>query len=603
LRTALLLGLLILLVPITSLASDVSLPRGHWRQIEIADLTVITDMKPKKAIKLAAQLIRLEEWLEIFAVVDPPNSRSRTLYLFHDHEALEPFLPLYEGKPANMAGFTAPDFDAIVMALDVTSYPNPLTVLYHEFVHAFLFERAPQCPLWAQEGIAELHSDFRVDGDYVIVGKRIDPHWEVFKRSGFLSEARFLSLDTSDPEYNEGLRQSTYYAQAWATVHYLLTAKERRTQFKDYFKRIHEGQPEPIALYAAFGEEFPNPTRDLKPYVLQHEFPHFRLKRPAKITANDAVVSDLQPVDQHVAFGNLLLRSRAADDPVAVEHFEAALKIDPEQPLALRGLALVATRRGNPNEAIQVLERAVNLPEVDAAASALLGSLLIDEYAKESSGIVIPVKGEVPEVLRKAREQFERALSVESSNPFALYGLGATLLYVGEYEEAQERLERAAVVAPWRPEPQRAMVALQINKGDVRRAREVYETGLKPLTRRRDRYETQVMLVQAEIQQSRVLASRGEHTAARLLLTESRRLVEGRGLVRVLDNALSNVATSETVDRYNAAISLLENSEYEKAIEIFRGLQSEELDEALRKEIDRLLELLARREGRGNPQG
>jgi len=592
LRSALLIVLFVTLLPTKGLASELSLPDGDWRQIDVSGLTVITDIHPDKAIELGEKLNRFRDWLEIFAVVDAPYRRPEILYLFHDRDAIEPFLPLYQGKPAHIAGFTSPAFDRIFMALDVSSYPNPLTVIYHEYVHAFLFERAPQCPMWVQEGIAEFNSDFEIDGDYIEVGTRLPRLEWMFKKYGFLSTARFLSLDNSDPEYNEGTRQSSFYAQAWATIHYLLTAKDRRHRFKDYMQRLHHGQPEPLALYAAFGKHFPRPERDLKPYVLQHDFPHFRLERPAKTSADDAVVHDMRPVEMYVAFGDLLLRSHPADDPQAAEYFQAALDIDPDEPTALRGLATAQLRRENRAEAERVLARAAELPEIDPATSTLLGSLLLEDYQKATSGELVDEGAEIPDSLRRAREQFERALSVQESNPFAMDGLGATLFFLRDYSKAQEWLERAAEATPWRTEPQQTLVALHIHQGNLEQAREVYEAGLKPLTRPLERFQTQVALVEAEIRHARKLAADGDPTQAALILTEARRTAEGRDVVRVLDQALANIATSEAVQRYNEAVSKIRGQHYESAAKILRDLQSKDLEEPLGPAVDRLLESL-----------
>jgi len=48
----LVLGLVLLTLTISTVshASEVRIPKGDWRQIEIAGLTVITDLKPKKTI-------------------------------------------------------------------------------------------------------------------------------------------------------------------------------------------------------------------------------------------------------------------------------------------------------------------------------------------------------------------------------------------------------------------------------------------------------------------------------------------------------------------------------------------------------------------------
>jgi hypothetical protein len=95
--------------------------RDQWRSVRTNHLLVIGNADPEKLRQVAA-------WLEFFHsafarlvsrnVLDA--SVPTTVILFRDEASFTPFKPLYQGRPANVAGFFQPgeDVNYIAISLD-----------------------------------------------------------------------------------------------------------------------------------------------------------------------------------------------------------------------------------------------------------------------------------------------------------------------------------------------------------------------------------------------------------------------------------------------------------------------------------------------------
>src|SRR5918999_315090 len=95
--------------------------RDNWRSVRTNNLFVIGNADPEKLRQVAA-------WLEFFHsafarlisrnVLDA--SVPTTVVLFRDEASFTPFKPLYQGRPANIAGFFQPgeDVNYIAFSLD-----------------------------------------------------------------------------------------------------------------------------------------------------------------------------------------------------------------------------------------------------------------------------------------------------------------------------------------------------------------------------------------------------------------------------------------------------------------------------------------------------
>jgi hypothetical protein len=92
----------------------------------------------------------------VFPAIAQQTSPPITVLVFKDDASFRPFKPLYQGKPANVAGYfqSGQDVDFIALTAD-TETPR---VIYHEFVHSLTKDTTTALPLWANEGIAEVYS-------------------------------------------------------------------------------------------------------------------------------------------------------------------------------------------------------------------------------------------------------------------------------------------------------------------------------------------------------------------------------------------------------------------------------------------------------------
>ena len=96
--------------------------------------------------------------------------------MFPDHTSMEPFLPVYQGKAANLAAFFHRDSDENLIALYVNGTSSgSLENVFHEYTHLLLRHNALFWPLWLNEGMAEFtrrSMDLRIrrkkllDGDF-----------------------------------------------------------------------------------------------------------------------------------------------------------------------------------------------------------------------------------------------------------------------------------------------------------------------------------------------------------------------------------------------------------------------------------------------------
>ena len=101
----------------TELASE------HWVEVRTPHFDTFSCGPIQEVNKLAG---RLEQFCQAYALLAGAQSIASPptiVTAFPDYESLKPFLPLYDGKPANLAGFFArgSDENLIVLALAYTN--------------------------------------------------------------------------------------------------------------------------------------------------------------------------------------------------------------------------------------------------------------------------------------------------------------------------------------------------------------------------------------------------------------------------------------------------------------------------------------------------
>src|SRR5690349_15176601 len=146
--------------------------RDTWRSVRTNNLLVIGNADPERLRQVAV-------WLEFFHsafgrlvsrnVLD--TSVPTTVVVFRDDASFVPFKPLYQGRPASLAGFFQPgeDVNYIAMSLDPRER-DPYSVAFHEYVHLHLRDNVPQAPVWLNEGLAEFYGALQFSGGEALLG-------------------------------------------------------------------------------------------------------------------------------------------------------------------------------------------------------------------------------------------------------------------------------------------------------------------------------------------------------------------------------------------------------------------------------------------------
>ncbi len=227
-------------------------------------------------------------WLEFFHsafarlvsrnVLD--SSVPTTVILFRDEASFTPFKPLYQGRPANVAGFFQPadDVNYIAISLD-PGERDPFSTAFHEYVHLHLKDNVPSAPLWLNEGLAEFYGSMQFSGGEATLGAPLNHYIRLLRDQEMLPLTTLFSIGTNSPHYNEQEKSGIFYGQSWALVHYLMLGggANRQEQFKRFLGQVSRGDAPAKALEDSFGMSVSTLENELKAYVRRGEFSAMRI--------------------------------------------------------------------------------------------------------------------------------------------------------------------------------------------------------------------------------------------------------------------------------------------------------------------------------------
>lgn len=360
--------------------------KDKWIELRTPHFVFFSDSRESVVEELARDLEQLNATLgQIAPVLDSPVPTY--IYMFSSDRRFDPYKPLYGGKPAAVNGYFLPQADANYIALNGdTSYARPRETLFHEYTHYVMRNNFGTLPTWFNEGIAELYSTFLVENGEAKIGLAVREHVYWLRRHSLIPLRQLFTIDPHAAEYNEGERRGVFYAQSWALVHYLMIGNpERLPQVKRYLAE------EPLAETAfadAFGATaYETLESELTAYVRQTIFALQKL--PAEPLPTGALASrQLDHPEVLYRLGDLLahqLDDRHAD---AVEHFQAALAVQPDHALALSGMGYVAENEGRTDDALAFYERAAAAAPDHYLPAYRLGTLLLAHEDARALGLL-----------------------------------------------------------------------------------------------------------------------------------------------------------------------------------------------------------------------
>ena len=457
------------LVIATSLAPATFAADRPWRVIHGRNVEVLGQQSPGTLREIALELEQFRVVLgKVVRSASQPQPIPTEVYLFDDYDAMKPFVPLYQGKPALIGGYCrcrgADGASFIVAAL--SKYSDSSDIIYHEYSHLLLQNAMTSIPVWFNEGVAEFFSTFNLRGKEAAIGRPIVRHIELL-RDRFIPLTELLAVDPASPFYNEGTRRSIFYAESWALVHYLVLGRPNSEQaINKYVNALMAGARNEDALATAVGVPIKKLDDELRLYVRQRLFLEAKLTLPDPVQVDDpGAAATIAPPDAAARLGEIQLAIDRLDE--ATPRIETAAEATPPGGRAQLALALLRLEQHRDGDAWPALQKAASLAPDDFTAQYLYGLMLLRHEADPSSN----APGDWAQTARTA---LARAVAIHPDSAAAQAWLGYAFLS-GEpnFDAARGATTKAIMLAPARLDYALQLGEIRIRMGDVAGARQL----------------------------------------------------------------------------------------------------------------------------------
>ncbi|HEX3186103.1 MAG TPA: tetratricopeptide repeat protein [Pyrinomonadaceae bacterium] len=466
----------------TIAVADAPVPqtRDSWRSVRTNNLLVIGNADAEKLRQVAA-------WLEFFHsafarlvsrnVLDA--SVPTTVILFRDEASFTPFKPLYQGRPANVAGFFQPgeDVNYIAISLD-PGERDPFSTAFHEYVHLHLKDNVPNTPLWLNEGLAEFYGTMQFSGGEATLGAPLNHYIRLLREQEMLPLSTLFSIGTNSPHYNEQEKSGVFYGESWALVHYLMlgggnTSNGRQEKFKRFLQQVSRGDSAAKALEDAFGTSLATVEDELKAYVRRGEFSAMRIATadPEAYASYTAMQrSSLTEGEANFYLGDLLFHiNREAD---AERYFKQAVTLEPTLLQAHAALGQIYTYQKRYAEAKKHLQRATESPQ-----SYLVHYLYAFVLSREGLSATGRITDYSRETAALIREQLLQSIKLAASYAPSRYLLALVDLVTNErLDEALEMAQKARQLAPAKANYALLLAQIHLRRSEQAEARAILES-------------------------------------------------------------------------------------------------------------------------------
>src|SRR5215211_1039063 len=234
--------------------------KDTWVSVRTKNFLMLGNASEKDIRKVG---LKLEQFREVFTRLFPRMKFNTpvptTVIVFKSDSSYAPFKPR-----SNTAGYfqAGPDVNYITLTTELRGEQDPFSVIFHEYTHLLVENTFDNAPVWFNEGLAEYYSTFSITDDQkVVLGRPIGTHVYLLRQNKMLPLQTLFEVDHKSPHYNETNKQSIFYAQSWALMHYLIIGKTGRVeQLGKFMDRLKAK----VAMEQAFQEAFEVPFETIE---------------------------------------------------------------------------------------------------------------------------------------------------------------------------------------------------------------------------------------------------------------------------------------------------------------------------------------------------
>lgn len=416
--------------------------------------------------------LKLEQFREVFTRLFPGMRFNTpvptTVIVFKSDSSYAPFKP-----STNTAGYfqAGPDVNYITLTTELRGEQDPFSVIFHEYTHLLVNNTFDRAPVWFNEGLAEYYSTFSITDDQkVMLGAPIGTHVFLLRQNKMLPLKTMFEVDRRSPHYNEANKQSIFYAQSWALMHYLIIGKAGRIeQLGKFVELLGSNMSVDDAFQQAFETPFAVMEKDLREYVKRDRYNVVRGHFERKLELDTATeATQLSEAEAQAYLGDLLLHSNRAD---AYTYLEKAVKLDPNLAMAHASLGMAYFREGKIKEAHASLERAVAANSQNYLAHYYYAFTLTHSGEDEA-----PASAYTPENVVKIREHLQKAIALRPDfpEPYSLLAM-VSIVTGNDIDESIAAIKRVLASSPGKHNFTFTLAQLYLRKQDYKSARELLE--------------------------------------------------------------------------------------------------------------------------------
>jgi tetratricopeptide (TPR) repeat protein len=449
--------------------------KDTWIKVRSKNFLLVGNASEKKIIEVGT---KLEQFHEVYSKLFPKANTKfpipTTVLVFKNEDAFKPFKPLHKGKPAPVDGYfqSGEDVNYIALATDGQS-DRAFNVIFHEYVHLLVNFNMQNPPAWFNEGLAEYYSTFEVSDDKKAYLGNIIPNHILLLRRQFMPLKTLFSVDHSSSLYDERNRQSIFYAESWALVHYLIVGNngQRLPKLSLFLTKLDAGKNIEDAVREAFGMDINQLDKELKHYIDHNNYMRQIATFQEKIVFDSKMQVELiSDADVEYYLGDLLLHLDRVDESIV--KFKKAIELEPKHAMALSSIGMAYVKQNKFAEAKPYLERAVETESKNHLVYYNYAYMLSREGKKEGD----LVYNYPSDIAKKMRTALQKAISLNPEFPESYHLLAFINLVMGEnLDESINMLKRVIGMYPGRKEYVLMLAQFHMRKEDFKGARQLLQ--------------------------------------------------------------------------------------------------------------------------------
>ena len=198
--------------------------KDNWVSVRSKNFFLIGNASEKEIRQVGTRLEQFREvFSRLFTRMNLTSPVPTTVIVFKSDKSYAPFKP----NP-NLAGYfqPGPDVNYITLTTETRGAQDPFNIIFHEYTHLLVNNNSGNVPIWFNEGLAEYYSTVKVTDDQKFeLGNPISSHVYLLRDKKMLPLRTLFQVDHKSPYYNERDKQSVFYAESWALMHYLILGK------------------------------------------------------------------------------------------------------------------------------------------------------------------------------------------------------------------------------------------------------------------------------------------------------------------------------------------------------------------------------------------